>query len=84
MILDTTNVDAGQEFTALFWGVAQVAQLQNIKIQMPQSKDGQGHSGIRLQRGSTLGLANVRVENGLVGRDFMPLWSEHMMLTTIS
>ncbi|KAM3543077.1 hypothetical protein ARSEF1564_003976 [Beauveria bassiana] len=67
LILDTTAVDGGKEFTALYWGVAQVSQLQNIKIQMPSPSNGQGHSGIRLGRGSTLALADVRIENGQNG-----------------
>ncbi|GAB0139038.1 hypothetical protein EsDP_00007255 [Epichloe bromicola] len=65
LILDTTSVDGGQNFTALYWGVAQVAHLQNLKIRMPSSCDGKGHTGIKLGRGSTLGLADVRVERGL-------------------
>ncbi|KAM3498628.1 hypothetical protein MY10362_008062 [Beauveria mimosiformis] len=66
-ILDTTAVDGGKEFTALYWGLAQVSQLQNIKIQMPSPSNGQGHSGIRLGRGSTLALADVRIEKGQNG-----------------
>ncbi|RYP03367.1 hypothetical protein DL764_005182 [Monosporascus ibericus] len=57
----------GTEFTALYWGVAQVAQLSNVKIRMAYSVNGRGHSGIRLGRGSTLGLADVRVERGQNG-----------------
>ncbi|KAG5985399.1 hypothetical protein E4U55_003627 [Claviceps digitariae] len=67
LVLDTTSVKASQNFTALYWGVAQAAQLQNMKIKMPASRKGKGHSGIRLGRGSTLGLADVRIENGLNG-----------------
>uniref|UniRef100_UPI0030BA2B2C MnLam55A n=1 Tax=Microdochium nivale TaxID=5520 RepID=UPI0030BA2B2C len=69
LILDTTNIQGGQEFTALHWGVAQVAQLQNIKIRMSPSVSGSstGHTGIRLTRGSTLALADVRLERGLNG-----------------
>ncbi|KAH8171772.1 pectate lyase superfamily protein [Sarocladium implicatum] len=67
IILDTTAVDAGNAFTALYWGVAQVCHLQNLVIKMPESVDGNGHSGIKLGRGSTLGLADIRVENGLNG-----------------
>lgn len=59
-------VTPGSEFTALYWGVAQVCQLQNLQIKMPQSVDGNGHSGIKLGQGSTLGLADIRIENGLV------------------
>ncbi|KAH7161867.1 family 55 glycoside hydrolase [Dactylonectria macrodidyma] len=67
LILDTTDVDAGKEFGALYWGVAQVAQLQNIKIKLASSQNNQGHTGIRLGRGSTLGLADVRIEKGQNG-----------------
>ena len=56
----------GNSFVALWWGVAQACQLQNIKILMPSSVNDQGHSGIHLGRGSTLGLADVRIERGLV------------------
>ncbi|KAI2616683.1 glycoside hydrolase family 55 protein [Hypomontagnella submonticulosa] len=69
LILDTTNIPGGNAFTALWWGVAQVAQLQNVRIVMPSSSTstGTGHTGIRLGRGSTLGLADVRVERGQNG-----------------
>ncbi|XWW98088.1 hypothetical protein V2A60_006084 [Cordyceps javanica] len=67
LILDTTAIDGGKSVTALYWGVAQVSQLQNMKIQMPSPKNGDGHSGIRLGRGSTLELADVRIENGQNG-----------------
>ncbi|GJN70441.1 glycoside hydrolase family 55 [Purpureocillium lilacinum] len=67
LVLDTTNIPGGNAFTALWWGVAQAAQLQNIKITMASSQNGQGHSGIRLGRGSTLGLSDVRVERGQNG-----------------
>ncbi|KAI2642512.1 glycoside hydrolase family 55 protein [Xylaria nigripes] len=67
VILDTTAVGADQTFTALYWGVAQAAQLQNVKVVMPQSVNGRGHTGIRLGRGSTLGVSDVRVERGLNG-----------------
>ncbi|KAJ5240912.1 glycoside hydrolase family 55 protein [Penicillium citrinum] len=58
LVLDTTSISGGNAFTALYWGVAQVAQLQNIKITMAYSSNGQGHTGIRLGRGSTLGLSD--------------------------
>lgn len=58
----------GNAFTALWWGVAQGAQLQNVKITMPYSSNGNGHTGIRLGRGSTLGLADVRIERGQVSK----------------
>lgn len=56
----------GNAFTALWWGVAQGAQTQNVKITMASSINGKGHTGIRLGRGSTLGLADVRIERGQV------------------
>ncbi|KAE9379560.1 glycoside hydrolase family 55 protein [Stipitochalara longipes BDJ] len=67
LILDTTAIPGGNTFTALWWGVAQAAQLQNIKITMSTSANGNGHTGIHLGRGSTLGLADVRVEHGQNG-----------------
>jgi hypothetical protein len=67
IVLDTTNVAASAPFVALWWGVAQGAQLQNVKIHMPWSVNGAGHSGIRLGRGSTLGVSDVRIEGGQVG-----------------
>ncbi|KAK3314140.1 family 55 glycoside hydrolase [Apodospora peruviana] len=67
IILDTTAISGGNAFTALWWGVAQGSQLQNVKIIMPQSVNGNGHTGIRLGRGSTLGLADVRIERGQNG-----------------
>ncbi|KAJ3544983.1 hypothetical protein NM208_g2745 [Fusarium decemcellulare] len=67
LVLDTTEIDAGLNFTGLYWGVGQVAQLSNIDIKMPPSVDGSGHSGVRLGRGSTLTLADIRVEKGLNG-----------------
>lgn len=33
---------------------------------MPEAGKDLGHSGIRLGRGSTLGLADIRIENGMV------------------
>ncbi|KAI1659436.1 glycoside hydrolase family 55 protein [Daldinia decipiens] len=67
IILDTTSIPGGNEFTALGWGVAQAAQLQNVRIVMASSVNGKGHTGIQLTRGSTLGLADVRVERGQNG-----------------
>jgi hypothetical protein len=67
LVLDTTAIAGGSDFVALWWGVAQVAQLSNIKITMASSVNGNGHSGIRLGRGSTLTLADVRVEKGQNG-----------------
>ena len=66
IVLDTTAVTRS-DFTALYWGVAQGSQLQNVRISMPYSSNGQGHSGIRLGRGSTLGLSDVRIERGQNG-----------------
>ncbi|KAB5545810.1 pectin lyase fold/virulence factor [Coniochaeta sp. 2T2.1] len=67
LVLDTTSIPGGNAFTALYWGVAQAAQLQNVRITMASSVNGQGHTGIELGRGSTLGLADVRVERGQNG-----------------
>ncbi|KAI1213565.1 glycoside hydrolase family 55 protein [Annulohypoxylon truncatum] len=67
LILDTTSISGGTAFTALWWGVAQAAQLQNVRIVMAPSSNGNGHTGIQLGRGSTLGLADVRVEHGQNG-----------------
>ncbi|KAI5926488.1 beta-1,3-glucanase [Camillea tinctor] len=67
LILDTTNIPGGNAFTALDWSVAQAAQLQNVKITMSYSSNGNGHTGIHLQRGSTLGLSDVRIERGQNG-----------------
>ncbi|RFU74599.1 glycoside hydrolase family 55 [Trichoderma arundinaceum] len=67
VVLDTTAVNGASAFTALYWGVAQAAQLQNVKIVMAPSQNGNGHTGIRMGRGSTLGLADVRIERGQNG-----------------
>ncbi|OTA97776.1 glycoside hydrolase family 55 protein [Hypoxylon sp. CO27-5] len=67
LILDTTSIPGGNAFTALWWGVAQAAQLQNVRIVMASSSNGNGHTGIQLGRGSTLGLSDVRVERGQNG-----------------
>ncbi|KAK7958621.1 glycoside hydrolase family 55 protein [Apiospora saccharicola] len=67
IILDTTKIPGGDAFTALWWGVAQGAQLQNVKITMASSSNGNGHTGIRLGRGSTLGLSDTRIERGQNG-----------------
>jgi hypothetical protein len=67
IILDTTNVPGNAPFVALYWGVAQAAHLQNVKIRMPWSVNGNGHSGMRLGRGSTLSVSDVRIEGGQVG-----------------
>jgi hypothetical protein len=66
IVLDTTNVPANAPFVALYWGVAQAAHLQNVKIHMPYSVNGAGHSGMRLGRGSTLTVSDVRIEGGQV------------------
>ncbi|PHH70213.1 hypothetical protein CDD82_7263 [Ophiocordyceps australis] len=67
LVLDTTQMAPEKDFTALWWGVGQGAQLQNVRISMAASRDGRGHSGIRLGRGSTLGVSDVRLERGLNG-----------------
>ncbi|KAK3291009.1 pectin lyase fold/virulence factor [Chaetomium fimeti] len=67
IVLDTTNVPGDAPFVALWWGVAQAAHLQNVKIRMPNSIDGSGHSGMRLGRGSTLSVSDVRIEGGQNG-----------------
>ncbi|KAJ6784595.1 hypothetical protein PWT90_05519 [Aphanocladium album] len=67
VILDTTAIDRSRDFVALAWGIAQGAQLQNVKIHMPRAQNGRGHTGIRLGRGSALGLADVRIEGGQNG-----------------
>ncbi|KAK4463428.1 glycoside hydrolase [Cladorrhinum samala] len=67
LVLDTTNIPGGQAFTALYWGVAQAAHTQNLRIIMPTSLNGNGHTGIRLGRGSTLGVSDVRIERGQNG-----------------
>ncbi|KAM0247909.1 hypothetical protein ACHAQJ_009656 [Trichoderma viride] len=67
LILDTSAVDGSSSISALYWGVAQACQLQNIKITLAPSSNGQGHTGIQLGRGSTLALADVRIENGQTG-----------------
>ncbi|KAK4119685.1 glycoside hydrolase family 55 protein [Parathielavia appendiculata] len=67
LVLDTTNVAGNAPFVALYWGVAQAAHLQNVKIRMPYSVNGAGHTGIRLGRGSTLAVSDVRIERGQNG-----------------
>lgn len=57
---------------ALYWGVAQAAHLQNVVIRMPPSVNGNGHSGIRMGRGSTLAVADVRIEGGQVRSSLSP------------
>ena len=70
LVLDTTAIPGDRAFTALWWGVAQGSQLQNVKIQLGKvaspSLQSSGHTGIRLGRGSTLGLSDVRIEYGQV------------------
>ncbi|KAK0736744.1 pectin lyase fold/virulence factor [Apiosordaria backusii] len=67
LVLDTRNLPGERIFSALYWGVAQASHLQNVKIVMPRSIGGSGHSGIRLGRGSTLGVSDVRIEGGQNG-----------------
>ncbi|ROV88695.1 hypothetical protein VSDG_09508 [Cytospora chrysosperma] len=67
LILDTTAIGGGVDFTALQWGVAQACQLQNVRITMPSSVGGTGHTGVMLNRGSTLTVADARIERGQYG-----------------
>ncbi|KAK4221938.1 glycoside hydrolase [Podospora fimiseda] len=67
LVLDTTNIPRDQAFTALYWGVAQASHTQNVKINMPMSLNGNGHTGIRMGRGSSLGVSDVRIEGGQNG-----------------
>jgi len=66
IILDTTPRPFDEEFLALYWGVAQAAQLQNVKIRMPPATGSTGHVGIRMGRGSTLTVADVNISGGSV------------------
>jgi len=66
IILDTTDIPGDSDFTALYWGVSQGSQLQNVKIKMPSSSNGKGHSGMHLGRGSTLAVSDLRIEGGQV------------------
>ncbi|KOS18425.1 Glucan endo-1 [Escovopsis weberi] len=67
LILDSTAINATAAFTCLGWGVAQATQIQNVKIVMPESANGKGHTGIKMTRGSSIAVADVRVENGQNG-----------------
>lgn len=67
LVLDTTAVDGSSSISALYWGVAQACQLQNVKITLAPSVNGKGHTGVQLGRGSTLALADIRIENGQTG-----------------
>lgn len=66
LILDTTAIAGGNTFTALWWGVGQAAQIQNIKINMGYSVNNTGHTGIHLGGGSTLSISDARISAGLV------------------
>ncbi|KAL2268043.1 hypothetical protein VTJ83DRAFT_2889 [Remersonia thermophila] len=68
VILDTTNIRSDTPFVALDWSVAQGSHLQNVRIRMPPpGNHGTGHSGIRMRRGSTLAVSDVRLEGGQNG-----------------
>jgi hypothetical protein len=51
---------------------------------MSSSVNGNGHTGIRLGRGSTLGLADVRVERGQVRFLTQSLFVTLHLLTNLS
>lgn len=57
VILDTTALSPDRNITVLAWGVAQGCGLTNVEINMPP--DSTGHTGINLQGGSTLAIADV-------------------------
>lgn len=65
VILDTTAIDRNRKFTALQWGVAQGCSLGNIKINMPS--DSAGHTGIWLENGSTIIVADLQITGGAFG-----------------
>jgi hypothetical protein len=68
VIFDTTNIPGDAPFVALGWSVAQGSHLQNVVIRMPPAgSSGTGHSGIRMNRGSTLAVSDVRIEGGQNG-----------------
>ncbi|KAK2590242.1 hypothetical protein QQS21_012073 [Conoideocrella luteorostrata] len=67
VIIDTTNVDGNSDFKAINWRVAQGSQMQNVKIVMPTSGSGNGHTGIWVGQGSSLGVSDVRIERGWNG-----------------
>lgn len=57
IVIDTTSIDSTKAVRALNWGVAQGAGMSNIKIVMPE--DSTGHTGIVLDAGSTITVADV-------------------------
>jgi hypothetical protein len=57
VVLDTTALRPDTRITALQWGVAQGAGLTNVKINMPNYST--GHTGIRIQGGSTIAITDV-------------------------
>ncbi|KAK0624181.1 beta-1,3-glucanase precursor [Immersiella caudata] len=68
IILDLTSVpNRDEEMAALGWNVAQGSHLQNIVIKLPKVTDSKGHAGIVVGRGSTLAIADVRIEDGMYG-----------------
>ncbi|KAK1826285.1 putative glycoside hydrolase family 55 protein [Podospora conica] len=67
IVLDTVDIDGGDEFTALSWSVGRGSHLQNVKIVMPSPVNGTGHTGIRLNGGSTLAISDVVVQGGQNG-----------------
>ncbi|KAG5977673.1 hypothetical protein E4U55_006625 [Claviceps digitariae] len=67
LIIDTTNIDGNKDFKAVNWRVAQGSQMQNVRIIMPTSGKTNGHTGVWVGQGSSLGLSDVRVERGWNG-----------------
>ncbi|KAG6009746.1 hypothetical protein E4U21_001495 [Claviceps maximensis] len=67
LILDTTNIDGSRDFKAVNWRVAQGSHMQNVKIIMPRSGETNGHTGVWVGQGSSLGLSGIRVEQGWNG-----------------
>ncbi|KAL1839257.1 hypothetical protein VTJ49DRAFT_1694 [Mycothermus thermophilus] len=68
VIFDTTSIPGDAPFVALDWSVAQGSHLQNVRIRMPRpGSNGAGHSGMRMRRGSTLAVSDVRIEGGQNG-----------------
>lgn len=63
VVLDTTLNASNSNFNALSWRVAQNCALENVKILLPSNT----HTGILLGQGSTISVADVRIEKGAVG-----------------
>jgi glucan 1,3-beta-glucosidase len=57
VIIDTTAVNKDRTLLALQWGVAQGCGMTNVKIIMPDNSN--GHTGIRLDGGSTIAVTDV-------------------------